>query len=328
MLPELARETVGAARLAALRPHGLSWLWQTRADLVGLVLVLGLAGAYAVAVRWARGQGAAWPARRSAAWRAGIAVLAVATLGPLGVYGSVLAWVQAVQVLTLLLVVPTLLALGRPLLLAQEGERHGVAGASALLRVVSGRPVRWLGSPLVAPLLVPLTLGALWGTALLLEADRSRTVAGLVTVGLLAVGGLVALGVVGDGGEAEPSGLLGLAAAVGVVELLLDAVPGLVVRLSTSVLAGPWWLTLHRGWGPDPLADQQTAGAVLWAAAEALDLPFLIVVVARWVRADARQARLEDAATQSTDDEGPQRPWWETDPQRLGAARSARYRTD
>lgn len=115
------------------------------------------------------------------------------------------------------------------------------------------------------------------------------------------------------------------------------------MRLDTHVLGAPYWLALHRPWGPSPLADQQTPGAVLWGLAEMLDLPFLAVLLLRWVRADQQEAQHADAdaerrdhfrhtqadnataAAASPTEADRQPPWWETDPDRLVTARSARY---
>ena len=48
-------------------------------------------------------------------------------------------------------------------------------------------------------------------------------------------------------------------------------------------------------WAPAALDDQHTAGGILWAVAEVLDLPFLVLAATRWMRADAVEARRIDA---------------------------------
>jgi len=154
---------------------------------------------------------------------------------------------------------------------------------------------------------------------------------------------LIAIGLVGDGVDRETSLALAIAVAVGLAEFLLDAVPGMVVRLRTHLLAPEYWGTLHRPWGPSPLTDQQHAGAVLWFVAEVADLPFLVILVLRWVRADAREAihidyQLDNPGLVASPQPAPSpaaagsgelgpgllRPWWETDPARLGGHRLAR----
>src|SRR5690349_12196801 len=74
------------------------------------------------------------PAGRRAAFWAGIAVWALATMSMVAVYGAVLFWVRALQVLLLLFVVPMLLALGTPVTALRQ------AGAATVVdRVLAGR---------------------------------------------------------------------------------------------------------------------------------------------------------------------------------------------
>lgn len=306
-------------------PHGLDALVAVTPSVAGPVLAAVLLAWYARAVRRA---GRRWPRARTLSWLAGVAVLLACTGGGVGAYARALAWVQAVQLLALLLVAPPLLALARPVALAAAADPR-----SRLARVTRGRAVRAASVPWLSPLWVPVALGGLYGTPLLLAADRHLAVRDAVHVALLVLGLLLAVGLVGDGVHDESPEVLGLAAALGLLELLLDALPGIAVRLAGGVLAAPYWTALHRGWGPSPLQDQHLAGAVLWTAGEALDLPFLVVVVARWMRSDARvTARLDadlDARAASAVapvSEGStaagepllDRPWWETDPGRLG----------
>jgi len=124
----------------------------------------------------------------------------------------------------------------------------------------------------------------------------------------------VLLPVVGDGAPSS-SLSIGVGVMVGILELIIDAIPGLLVRLRPDVLAGSYWGTIHRGWGPSPIRDQHLAGEVLWILAELIDVPFLAILAVRWVRADAREAAAVDRkldAAQTGGDELMQ-PWWLTE---------------
>ncbi|HKT01345.1 MAG TPA: cytochrome c oxidase assembly protein, partial [Rugosimonospora sp.] len=105
-----------------------------------------------------------------------------------------------------------------------------------------------------------------------------------------------------------------LALLFALIELLADAVPGIVVRLDTHLLAAGYFAALARPWGPSPLHDQQLGGDLLWCVGEAVDLPFLALLVVQWVRADAREAaRVDRELDLAADPDEPlQRPWWET----------------
>jgi putative copper resistance protein D len=106
---------------------------------------------------------------------------------------------------------------------------------------------------------------------------------------------------------------VGAALAVGVVELLLDAVPGIVLRLETH-LTVPWFGVDRPAWAPGWLADQQSAGGVLWTVAEVLDLPFLVLTVLQWIRVERVEAQRVDAELDAAGAAGSAVPWWTADP--------------
>jgi hypothetical protein len=81
-----------------------------------------------------------------------------------------------------------------------------------------------------------------------------------------------------------------VADGLGLLEFLLDAVPGIVLRLHSGLLAAGYWTTLHRPGGPEPMDDQHLAGAPVWFFGEAGDIPFLVAALVAWVRADNRRA--------------------------------------
>ena len=114
---------------------------------------------------------------------------------------------------------------------------------------------------------------------------------------------------------------VGLALAIGVFELILDAVPGIVLRLNTHVATTYFDVRTHTSWAPDALHDQQIAGALLWTVAEVIDLPFLVLIYRQWLRADERDAARIDTvldaeriARGGDDAEPTDTPWWLTDP--------------
>jgi hypothetical protein len=76
---------------------------------------------------------------------------------------------------------------------------------------------------------------------------------------------------------------------------LLDAIPGIVLRLQTHQASTFFAARQVHSWSPRWLHDQQLAGGVLWTVAEVLDLPFLVVLFLRWYRTDVREAGAVDA---------------------------------
>lgn len=241
----------------------------------------------------------------------GLAALVWGTCGFAGVYLDDLFWVWTAQQLGLLLVVPYLLLAGGPLDLA--GRR--------MQRLLATRFVRTIGNPIVGPALVPLLSVALFFGPLPRWAIAAPVFGWIEQLVLVAVGALIVLPLVGAG-TPRTSLAVGLSLAIGSFELVLDAVPGIALRLHKTLSTSYFDLRPMHSWSPAPLHDQQIAGAVLWCVAELLDLPFLVLVFRQWVRADAKDAADIDAVLEAeraargepTDDETRDAPWWLSDP--------------
>lgn len=254
---------------------------------------LGLAAvallAWGAGVRRVRAGGGAWPRRRTVAFAAGgVGSYLVVSLGFLGAYSAASRWVFVTRVALLVVVVPALVALGRPLALLEAAT-----SSDRVARLRASRPVRLLGSPVVAPL-VPLSVFALLLTPVAgaLRVTATGEAAVDVVVPLL---GLAVAAPLAEPVLAATSTRITGEFAVAFVELVADAIPGILMRLAATVLDG----VVHRAagaplWVPSPLRDQQLAGDLLWCLAEAADLPALILLLRRWVRTDRTEARRFD----------------------------------
>lgn len=320
----------------------LSW----SGDVPAVALVTLLAVAYGAGVRTLVRRGLPWPLWRTLSWAGGlVAVLAVSATG-IDRDAHALLWLYTVQVVVLLLFAPVLLAYGRPMTLV--GDLLPSRGAP---RQLLPGPLRLLAAPVAGPLAVPVVLFALYFTPLL-GATRSSAVAWqAVHLALLGIGLLLAFGLVGEGGRAETSMALAATVAICFAELLLDALPGIALRFSPTPLVPTAWGGLQTLTGLTPLDDQHRAADLLWTVAELVDVPFLAILVRRWVRTDELEARRLDAMLEADTAAaarrsgipgaavgpdavgvpGPvsgrselQRPWWETDRERLGGHRVAR----
>ncbi len=117
-------------------------------------------------------------------------------------------------------------------------------------------------------------------------------------------------------------------ALVAFLDGLLDALPGLAVLGTGHVIAAGYYTRVARSWGPSPVRAQQIGGTAMIALSELVGLPTLIVLLAAWVRSDARQASDIDAALDSISaaeraaravhndpalDVLLHQPWWEID---------------
>ena len=71
---------------------------------------------------------------------------------------------------------------------------------------------------------------------------------------------------------------------------------GVTVMEQTRLIGGDWYPSLHRtmSWLPDPAADQNLAGGILWGSGDLIALVFFVVLFTQWVRASMKEARRED----------------------------------
>ncbi|RLU83044.1 hypothetical protein CTZ27_29100 [Streptomyces griseocarneus] len=298
--------------------------WQ--ADPFGLALIVLLGGLYAWGVARVVRRGERWSVGRTCAFALlGLGTIAVATLSSLAVYDRVLFWPAAVQNILLDLIAPLGLALGDPLSLA----RHALParGAERLEKAMRGPVVRALTYPLISTVLVLATELCIYFTPYFETALRDGAVHRLMYLHLLAAGSLFVLPML-TREELLPSWCSHPVRALLVfLDGLVDAVPGIVVMTSGTLIAGGWYGAQQRDWGPSPDRDQALGGGLMLSIAELVGLPFLIAVFVEWRRAegvrtaeldrrlDAELPTVPAATTAAAGHPAPEltRPWWETD---------------
>jgi putative membrane protein len=291
-------------------PAAIGVLTQWRPAAVPILVVVALLAAYGVGVGRAGRRGGSWPARRTATF-VGLGVLsyALVTLGFLGVYSPYLRWAFAGQAALLLLVVPPLIAMGRPVQLARTALEDD--GRRRLERLVTSRLARALSHPIGGPTLL-LAVLLLFLTPLPVEV-RAHPVALAAAQTVLPAVGLLAMLPVAAGEEPVSSMTMAIGFLIAFLELIADALPGILLRLHDGVIGAGVQLAARPAWLPTPLRDQQLSGDVLWFIGEAIDLPFLAWLIVRWIRADQREAAVVDARLDEAYDE---RPWWVVEAER------------
>lgn len=307
-------------------------------DVWATLVVVGLAAAYLAGVRSAGRRGIAWPRARTV-WFVGLGLgtIVVATMSSISVYSRVLLWPMALQVTLLLTIVPVGLGLGDPFglvtasLSASAGERWH--------RALRNRVFRAITFPAVAPLLGVATQFAVFFTGYIGVAQRHSAVLQLLQLQLVVTGCLFVLPLLGV--EALPAWCTQpVRMTFAAIDGLLDAIPGIAVMTSGSLVADGYYATVSRSWGPTRSWDQIIAGGLMLTVAEVVAVPFVAVLYRAWIREDAtnaaevdrvldlaEQRRREDVASApASSDELPpsDRPWWEVDPGPL-ADRASRY---
>lgn len=246
-----------------LRPWGFDQVFiQWQLETVLLVPCLLLAAAYLFGTQLARRR-ASWPWWRTASFLAGLGVAVLATHSGIGVYAGTLFSVHMVQHLALIMVAPTFLAAGRPLTLI--GAAGGLRTTERVRAVLRQPVLAALTSPLAAigayaAVLVGTHLTGLMGTIM------THPAVGEAEQWLyLMVGWWFFSHVFGDEPVrwrlSMPGRLLMLA-----VSMAVDTFVGVSLMQNSS----PVSMLAHPGWGPSPLTDTQTGGALMWWAGDGI----------------------------------------------------------
>ncbi len=275
-----------------MRTPPILTFWSTwRADPITLGVLLVAAAAYLVGVRAVRRRGGVWPVTRTLAFLGlGLGSYAVIELGFLGVYSAQLRWAFTTRVALLIFVVPALLAAGRPLDLVEQATAPG--GAARIARVLRLRIVRLFGNAMFATLFVA-SVFCLFLTPVAWVLRGTPWIEGVLgvvvpVVGLVLVLPLTALSAV------HTSLFITVEFLLAFVELLIDSIPGILIRLNGAILDHAPLITTTATWWPNPMHDQHLSGDFLWFIAEIADVPVLVVLLVRWMRMDRHEAASYD----------------------------------
>lgn len=260
-----------------------SWRFEPAAAAVMLVA----AALYAAGIVRVRRAGGRWPLPRTLLFAVGgLGSYAAVSFGFLGVYSSELRFAFTTRIALLLFVVPGLMAAGRPLELLRRSL--GPDGQRRLERALRLWVVRLFGNAIFATLFAASVFTIfLTPVAWVLRGSPAlETVLG-VAVPLV---GLALVVPIAENAEGRTALFLTAEFLLAFAEMLIDAVPGIVLRIQGVVLdhapVAPSVLT----WWPSPLRDQQLSGDLLWFIAEIADVPILVLLMVRWMRSDRREA--------------------------------------
>lgn len=246
-------------------------------------------------------KGRRWPAWRALAFYVlGLGSFVILTCGFTGVYGPQQRWAFTIKIALLLFVVPLLIGLGKPLTLARRAlPDHGI---TVFDTVLSSRPVRFVSNSFGAPLL-GLALFSTFLTPAFHTLRTNPAADALLTLGIPLLGMLMALPIIEESDFQRSSAYLTLEFMFVFIELLIDAVPGILLSLNGQVLDHAMSVPDPQWWFRDALQDQQFAGNLLWFICEVVDLPLIILMFIRFSRSDKREAVVFDELTDEQLDE-------------------------
>ncbi|MFK0244172.1 cytochrome c oxidase assembly protein [Amycolatopsis azurea] len=272
----------------------LNW----RPDLLfGTVAVIAVVF-YLAAVRRLRRRGDHWSARRTAAWLAGWALIAVVTSSGLGVYAPGAFSLHMITHMALNMFAPVLLVLGGPVTLALRAlPAHGTGTAPGarewVVSLVHSPATKFLAHPAVATILFAGSFYALYFSGLFGKAMLFHWAHQLMKAHFLLSGYLFAWVVVGT--DRTPRRLphlarLGMLFAV----MPFHAFFGVILMSTQTVLGYTYYHYLALPWAGDLLADQRLGGGIAWASGELPMVVMVVALLAQWARSDERQARRAD----------------------------------
>jgi cytochrome c oxidase assembly factor CtaG len=234
----------------------------------------------------------AW--RIAAFYLLGIGSFLAINLGFLGVYSTELRWAFSTRTALLLFVTPALLALGQPVTLARR--TLGQKGVDRIDRFMASRVIKFLGNAVVEPF-VTVFIFAIFLTPISGFLRLSVVGQAGVTILIPAIGLLLVLPLI-EYSSHRTAFFVTVEFLLAFVALIIDAIPGILVRLSGAVLDGVARAdAVYPYWFPSRLRDQQLSGDLLWFIAELADVPVLIILFIRWSRVDRKEAKSFDDLT-------------------------------
>jgi putative copper resistance protein D len=230
------------------------------------------------------------PAYRHWAWGGGLAAIVLALLSPIETYSGALLTVHMVQHLLLQFMAAPLLLVAAPVTLLLRAVDQDAR--RALLVVLHSRFVKVVTFPLLTWFLFAAVNWGWHFSDLYDYALEVEWVHWLQHAMLFGAALLFWFPVIGaDPGPWRlpyPARLFYLFLAMPQNSFLGVAI------LNASHVLYPHYATLVRDWGPDPLADQQAAGTLMWVWGDLTFLLAMFLVIVAWVRQEERRNAREE----------------------------------
>ena len=291
----------GAALPPELTP--IRYLTSFSIDLIWLGVAAAAIFAYVAGALRLKKRGDVWPIARTISWVTGMLLLAYITNGAFNVYEQYLFSDHMLAHMLLTMGVPVLLVPGAPVTLlarAVEKRKDDSRGVREwVLWAVHTKYAQFISHPLIAATLFASSLVVFYFTPVFGWATRDHIghewmVLHFVITGYLFVQALVGI----DPGPKRFGYPQRLMLLIGT--LTFHAFFGLALMTGSTLLLADWYGAMGRTWGQNPLADQQTGGAIAWGIGELPTAALVMITAWQWARSDRREAvRLDRASDRS-----------------------------
>jgi len=230
-------------------------------------------------------------ASRSLAFFGGLAAIAVALMSGIERYDTTLFSVHMVQHLLLVLVAAPLIALAAPITQLLRAASPDVRNR-VLLPFLHSSVVSVLAHPVVAWLAFALVLWGSHFSPLFNAALEDRTAHNLEHGLYLAAALLFWWPAVGMDPSPRRMGYPARALYL-LVQLPLNSFLGMAILFAETPLY-QHYATLRAPYGINALADQQTAGGIMWLGGDIVFIGALLSLIAAWMRHEQRDAPAAD----------------------------------
>jgi cytochrome c oxidase assembly factor CtaG len=219
-----------------------------------------------------------WPVLRTVAFFLGLLVIVLATQSGIGTYEDTLFWDHMIQHLMLIMIAPPLLIVGQPITLLMHASRNPLH--TWVKRVLRSRVVMVLTWPIFGVAAYAATIVGTHLTNFMNLVMSNSAVQDGEHVLYLVVGFLYFLPLIGH----EPirwKVSYPLRMFLLFIAMPVDAFTGVVLGSASS---DPFAPMEPRSWGPSPLDDVHTGGAVMWIGGAAIMFVLLLVTFFEWTR--------------------------------------------
>lgn len=283
----------------------LNYLTLWHIDLIWLLICgFGIFFYIAGVVRLRR-RGDTWPWYRTVLWVLGLVFLAYLTNGGVNVYERYLFSAHMFAHMALGMMVPILLVPGAPITLAMRAIRKrddGSRGAREWIWIgVHSWYARLIANPIFATVNFVGSLWLFYFTPLFRWATTNHIGHEWMILHFLLAGYLFVQSLIG----VDP-GVNRLPYPFRVLQLLMamtvHAFFGLTLMSNNSLMLADWYGAMGRTWGPTPMEDQYTGGAIAWSVGEIPNLVLMLVIGVQWSRSEERKAKRRDRNADRTNE--------------------------
>ena len=279
---------------------GERWISSFSIDLIWLFIAGAGIVLYLLGVWRLRRRGDSWSLARTLSWVSGMLLLAWITNGAMNVYEQYLFSVHMISHMMLTMAVPVLLVPGAPVTLISRGVAKRNDGSQGVrewvLWAVHTPWAKLVSNPYFAALNFASSLVVFYYTPLFAWATKEHLGHEWMIVHFLITGYLFVQALVGiDPGPKPINYPVRLIILLGT--LTFHALFGLSLMMGNGLLLADWFGAMGRTWGADPLADQQTGGAIAWGIGEFPAAVLTLMTSVQWANSDAREAKRKDRAS-------------------------------